>query len=149
MVEIKSIFANMTDNNIPFERRRTQRYVVELPVDIVLQDGSVLPVIACNMSRKGLQFRCDSWVADEIEPRGIQNHPLDAICVKAVTDFPDMDKYKSRLYARCRIVVARRLSQEEYLVGLEFVDFENGSERLLERFMSRCEAQVYGLSLSG
>jgi len=126
-----------------------QRYTVALPVDIVLEDGSVLPVVTCNLSRQGMQFRCDSWVADEIEPRGIQNHLLEAIRVKAVTDFPDMDKYKSRLYARCRIAVARRLSQEEYLIGLEFVDFENGSERLLERFMSRCEAQVYGNSLSG
>jgi c-di-GMP-binding flagellar brake protein YcgR len=137
------ISTNMTDNITPFERRRTQRYLVDLPVDIVLQDGSVLPVVTCNMSRKGLQFRCDSWIADEIEPRGIQNHPLDAIRVKAITDFPDMGKYKSRLYARCRIVVARRLSEEEYLIGLEFVDFENGSERLLERYINRCEAQGF------
>jgi c-di-GMP-binding flagellar brake protein YcgR len=149
MIDPESISATMTDDNIPFERRRTRRYKVELPVDIVLQDGRVLPVITCNMSRQGMQFRCDGWVADEIEPRGIQNHPLDATRVKAITDFPDMDKYKSRLYARCRIVVARRLSNEEYLVGLEFVDFENGSERLLERFMSRCEAQVYDQSYSG
>jgi PilZ domain len=139
----------MTDKNISFERRRGQRYAASLPVDIVLQDGSVLPVVTCNISRQGLQFRCDSWVADEIEPRGIQNHPLDAIRVKAVTDFPDMDKYKSRLYVRCRIVVARRLSQEEYLMGLEFVDFENGSEILLERFINRCEAQQYSLRESG
>lgn len=139
----------MIEKNIPFERRRSQRYAVELPIDIVLQDGTVLPVVACDISRKGLQFRCDSWIADEIEPRGIQNHPLDAISVKAVTDFPDMGKYNSRLYARCRIVVARRLSQEEYLLGLEFIDFENGSDRLLERFMNRCEMQGFSLSVSG
>lgn len=139
----------MIDKSIPFERRRTLRYAVELPVDIVLQDGTVLPVVTSNISRTGLQFRCDSWVADEIEPRGIQNHPLDAIRVKAITDFPDMDKYKSRLYARCRIVVARRLSQDDYLLSLEFVDFEHGSERLLERFINRCEAQGLGLRVSG
>ena len=138
----------MTDNITPLERRRTQRYLVDLPVDIVLQDGSVLPVVTCNMSRKGLQFRCDSWIADEIEPRGIQNHPLDAVRVKAITDFPDMGKYNSRLYARCRIVVARRLSEEEYLIGLEFVDFENGSERLLERYINRCDAEGFRKILS-
>jgi c-di-GMP-binding flagellar brake protein YcgR len=149
MVERISVPVSVIDKNIPFERRRTERYAVELPVDIVLQDGSVLPVATCDMSRKGLQFRCDSWVADEIEPRGIQNHPLDAIRVKAVTDFPDMGKYKSRLYARCRIVVARRLSQDEYLIGLEFIDFENGSERLLERFINRCEAQGFRMLVSG
>ena len=38
----------------------------------------------CNISSTGLQFRCDGWVADEIEPRGIHNHPLDQITVKVV-----------------------------------------------------------------
>ena len=43
------------------------------------------------------------------------------------------------MYARCRIIVARRLSQDEYLLGLQFKDFENGSERLLEKFIKHCE----------
>jgi c-di-GMP-binding flagellar brake protein YcgR len=59
-----------------------------------------------------------------------------------------MGKYNSRLYARCRIVVARRLSEEEYLIGLEFVDFENGSERLLERYINRCDAEGFRKILS-
>jgi c-di-GMP-binding flagellar brake protein YcgR len=50
-----------------------------------------------------------------------------------------MDKYSSKLYARCRVVVARRLSQDEYMLGIEFIDFENGSDRLLERFIRQCE----------
>lgn len=98
-----------------------------------------MPVESIDISSTGLQFSCDSWVADEIEPRGIQTHPLDQIRLKAVIDFPGMDKYNSKLYARCRIIVARRLSQDEYLLGLQFKDFENGSERLLEKFIKHCE----------
>ncbi|UCB54225.1 MAG: PilZ domain-containing protein [Thiotrichales bacterium] len=123
----------------PYERRSAHRYKVKLPVELILEDGTVLPVEATDISSKGLQFSCDSWVADEIEPRGIQNHPLDQIRLKAVTDFPGMDKYNSRLYARCRIIVARRLSQDEYVLGIEFIDFENGSDRLLEKFIRECE----------
>ena len=130
MISIKSV---------PYERRSAHRYKVKLPVELILEDGTVLPVESIDISSKGLQFSCDSWVADEIEPRGIQNHPLDQIRLKAVTDFPGMDKYNSRLYARCRIIVARRLSQDEYLLGIEFIDFENGSERLLEKFIRECE----------
>jgi hypothetical protein len=130
----------MTGNpHYPFERRNLRRHKVNLPVELVLEDGTILPVEACNISGRGLQFRCDSWVADAIEPRGIQNHPLDRIRLKAITDLPDMDKYNSRLYARCRIVVARRLSQDEYLVGLKFIDFENGSDKLLNLFIRRIE----------
>jgi len=125
--------------SVAFERRNTHRYKVKLPVELILGDGSVLPVESIDISTSGLQFACDSWIADEIEPRGIQNHPLDQIRLKAVTDFPGMDKYNSKLYARCRIVVARRLSQDSYLLGLEFIDFENGSERLLEKFIRQCE----------
>ena len=125
--------------SVPFERRSSHRFKVKLPVELILEDGTVLPVESIDVSVKGLQFRCDSWVADEIEPRGIQNHPLDQIRLKAVTEFPGMDKYSSKLYARCRVVVARRLSQDEYLVGIEFTDFENGSDRLLERFIRQCK----------
>ena len=98
-----------------------------------------MPVESIDISYTGLQFSCDSWVADEIEPRGIQIHPLDQIRLKAVIEFPGMDKYNSKMYARCRIIVARRLSQDEYLLGLQFKDFENGSERLLEKFIKHCE----------
>ena len=125
--------------SVPFERRSSHRFRVKLPVELILEGGTVLPVESIDISVKGLQFRCDSWVADEIEPRGIQNHPLDQIRIKAVTEFPGMDKYSSKLYARCRVVVARRLSQDEYLLGIEFIDFENGSDRLLERFIRQCE----------
>ncbi|MBT8129971.1 MAG: PilZ domain-containing protein [Gammaproteobacteria bacterium] len=125
--------------SVPFERRSTHRYKVKLPVELILEGGAVLPVESIDISNTGLQFSCDSWVADEIEPRGIQTHPLDQIRLKAVIDFPGMDKYNSKLYARCRIIVARRLSQDEYLLGLQFKDFENGSERLLEKFIKHCE----------
>ena len=125
--------------SVPFERRSTHRYKVKLPVELILEDGTVLPVESIDISNTGLQFSCDSWVADEIEPRGIQIHPLDQIRLKAVIEFPGMDKYNSKMYARCRIIVARRLSQDEYLLGLQFKDFENGSERLLEKFIKHCE----------
>ena len=133
--------------SVPYERRAAPRFRVKLPVELILEDGTVIPVEASDISSRGLQFSCDSWIADEIEPRGIQNHPLDQIRLKAVTDFPGMDNYNCRLYARCRIVTARRLSQDEYLLGIEFTGFENGSERLLEKFIRQCE-QKYQQRLS-
>ena len=115
------------------DRRQSFRHPVKLQVDLVLGDGSILPVEASGISANGLQFRCDSWLADEIEPRGIQNHPLDRIQIKVVADLPISGE--NRLYARCKIIVARRLSQEEYILGLEFVDFERSSEKVLARFI--------------
>lgn len=121
------------------ERRHGYRFPVQLQVDLVLANGSILPVETCNISDNGLQFRCDSWLADEIEPRGIQNHPLDQILIKVVANLPvDGD---SKLYAKSRIVVARRLSQDEYELGLEFISFEIDSGKVLERYVATLEVE--------
>ncbi len=108
----------------PFDRRNSHRYRVELALDLVLENGSILPVTANNISEHGLQFSCDGWVANEIDPRGIHNHPLDNIPLKVVFNLHD----NSKLYIRCHVVSARRLSQDNYLIGLAFVDFEGGGE---------------------
>ena len=115
------------------DRRQSFRHPVKLQVELVLSDSSILPVEATGISARGLEFRCDSWLADEIEPRGIQNHPLDRIQIKVVADLPISDE--NRFYARCRVIAARRLSQEEYVLGLEFIDFEKSSEKVLARFL--------------
>lgn len=117
------------------ERRLGHRFPIQISVDLVLEDGKILPAEACNISDSGLQFRCDSWIADEIEPRGIQNYPLDQIKMKLVTDLPMPGE--NRIYSKCKIIAARRLSQEEYLLGIEFIDFENNSARILERYIKQ------------
>ena len=113
------------------ERRNNLRHRVSLELDLVLVNGGILPVTANNLSENGLQFTCDSWVANEIEPRGIHNHPLDHIQIKVVIPFSNDQK----LYARCRIIAARRLAQETYLIGLKFISFENGSDNVLLEFL--------------
>lgn len=133
----------MTPLKVSHERRGSHRFKVNLPVELVLEDGTVLPVVACDISANGLQFRCDSWLADEIEPRGIQNHTLDQIRLKAVAEIPNHENPDAKLYARCRLVVARRLSQEEYLLGIEFIDFENGSEIHLLNFIRKIRQDMH------
>jgi hypothetical protein len=34
------------------------------------------------------------------------------------------------------------MSQDEYVIGLAFVDFENGSERLLEKFIRQTNGDL-------
>ncbi len=115
------------------ERRLSFRYRVELPIELVLADGAVLTVDACNISTEGIQFKCDCWLADEIDPRGIQNHATEHIHLKVVASLPLIES--TRLYVRCRVVTARRLSQDEYLIGLGFVSFENGSDKILDCYL--------------
>jgi hypothetical protein len=120
------------------ERRQTPRYEIELSIDMVLDTGNILTVNSRNISSSGLQIICDCWVTDAIEPRGIQNHAISHIRFKAITELPIGDKTK-KLYTTCRIMSVQRLSQEEYMLNLAFIDFENGTENVLDEFLDQFE----------
>ncbi|MCW8924180.1 MAG: PilZ domain-containing protein [Gammaproteobacteria bacterium] len=118
------------------ERRQVTRYDIELDIDLVLESSAILPVKTLDISQQGLQFACDGLAANEIEPRGIQCHPLDHLKVKVIANLPVGEK-KKKFYASCKVIAARRLSQEEYLIGLEFFDFEKNSEKVLSDYISQ------------
>jgi c-di-GMP-binding flagellar brake protein YcgR len=120
------------------ERRQSPRYDIALAVDLVLDDGNILSVDSRNISSSGLQVICDSWVTDQLEPRGIQTHSISHIRFKAITELPVGDE-KLKLYTRCRIMSVQRLSQDEYMLNLAFIDFENGSEKALDEFIDQYE----------
>ena len=120
-----------------FERRLAERHSLQLQIDLVLENGTILPVETSNISSTGLQFICDSSVADEIEPRGIHNHPLDRHSVKVVGELPI--NLSSKFYARCKIVSARRLSQDTYLIGLGFLNFEGDGGKALNKLITEFE----------
>lgn len=124
------------------DRRKEPRYMSTLDIDIVLEDGTILPVQTQDISLHGLQFKCDGSIADEIDPRGIQNHSLDQLKFKVVAKFPTREKQK--FYASCRVITARRLSQEEYLLGLEFFDFEKNSEKVLQSYINKLALKELG-----
>jgi len=120
------------------DRRKTPRYEIELSVDLVLENGSILTVTSRNISSCGLQIICDAWVTEEIEPRGIQSHSISHIRMKAITDLPIGDETQ-KLYSNSRIMSVQRMSQDEYMLNLAFVDFENGSEQALDKFLDQYE----------
>lgn len=114
------------------ERRLSFRHQVDIPVDLLLENGTALKVNACNLSLKGILFNCDDWISHKIESRGIQHHPLDHIQI-GITAELDKDK---KLYASSRIVIARRVSQDKYQIGLEFIDFQQNSDDNLQAYIN-------------
>jgi len=66
------------------ERRQVKRYSIELDIDLILEDGTILSVKTLNLCQHGLQFKCDGQTVNEIEPRGIQSHPLDHLKTKSL-----------------------------------------------------------------
>ena len=118
------------------ERRQSPRYEIELSVDLVLENGSILTVSTRNISSCGLQIICDAWVTDEIEPRGIQSHAISHLRLKAITELPIGDETE-KLYSNCRLMSVQRMSQDEYMLNLAFIDFENNTEQALDKFLDQ------------
>lgn len=118
------------------DRRKTPRYEIKLSVDLVLDNGSILTVTSRNISSCGLQIICDAWVTEEIEPRGIQSHSISHIRMKVIADLPIGDETQ-KLYSNSRIMSVQRMSQDEYMLNLAFVDFDNGSEQVLDKFLDQ------------
>ncbi len=122
------------------ERRQALRYPTELEIDVILADGTLLSVTTHDISVNSLQFKCDIEIANEIEPRGLQNHSMDRQQFKIVAKLPI--ETKPKLYASCAVTAARRLSQEEYILSIEFVDFENSSEKVLLDYIKQLHQEV-------
>lgn len=118
------------------ERRQSSRYEIDLPVELVLSNGTMITVNARNISNNGVQIACDAWIADEIEPRGLQSHSISHLRFKIVADLK-VDDTIQKFYANCRIMAVHRVSQEEYLLSIKFLDFENGTLSLLNKYLEQ------------
>lgn len=118
------------------DRRQTPRYEIDLPVEIMLENGDIVPVTTRNISSCGLQIICDSWVTEKIDPSGIQSHAIGHMHMNTVTELLIAGE-TIKLYANCRMMSFQRMSQDEYMLNLAFIDFENGSEKSLDAFLDQ------------
>ena len=118
------------------ERRQSPRYAIDLVADMVLNNGDLVSVNTRNISGSGLQIICDSWVTEEIEPRGIQSHSTSHLRIKLILGLP-VENNTEKLYVNCRIMSVQRLSQDEYTLNLAFTGFENNSEQVLTKFLGQ------------
>ena len=127
---------------MPKERRKVARYMTQIDIDIILKDGTILPVQTHDISLNGLQFSCDGQIANEIEPRGLQSHALDRLKVKVIARFPTSKTEK--FYASCKLIAARRLSQDAYLINLEFYEFEKNGGQVLQNYIEQLALDELG-----
>ena len=120
--------------NRSIDRRLSPRFNVQLEVLIILEDGTALPAQTLNLSANGVKILCDSWVTDEIEPRGIQNHAACHTNLKVIIALGACDR---KLVTRCRIRSAQRLSQLQFCLNMAFRSLEQDSQRHLDAYLQQ------------
>ena len=111
---------------------RETRYPLNTRIELEMADGAKLFVNSSNISISGLQFSCNNWVAKKIEPKGIHLHSLDHINLK-------MRLEEHNLNAQGQIVFARRVSQDEFFIGVRFTRLDDDSQDNLNTLIQRYE----------
>ena len=123
------------------ERRVTTRFDDKIQVDIILSNDSVLPIEICGISNKGLQFTCEGWLADEIEPLGIQKLAMSRRQLIINANLP-FDNFSKSVVIHSYVNAVRRLSQDEYLIGLEFENIADGGAAILEEYIQQLSMEL-------
>ena len=118
------------------ERRVAPRYEDRIQVDLVLPDDIVLPVEICGISSNGLQLTCDGWLADEIEPQGIQKLATGRKELKISANLP-FDRTSKNIIIHSIVIAVRRLSQDKFLIGLEYSEIEDGGDEILDEYLEQ------------
>ncbi|MEJ2644797.1 MAG: PilZ domain-containing protein [Gammaproteobacteria bacterium] len=114
--------------------RRYPRYETDLPLEIRTASDGTFTGRVRNLSLGGIEFSCDRWTADELLPPGHQAFPGQPIEVQV--QFPlSPQGAEARIEAHGEIVVSRRLSQNEYRVGMQFVTLEGDAQQALEQHL--------------
>ncbi|MGA7801102.1 MAG: PilZ domain-containing protein [Gammaproteobacteria bacterium] len=114
--------------------RRYPRFATDLPLEIrTVADGTFTGRVR-NLSLGGIEFSCDRWTADELLPPGHQAFPGQPINVQVQFSISSGGA-EQLIEAHGEIIVSRRLSQNEYRVGMQFITLEGDAQTALEQHL--------------
>lgn len=122
----------------PDGRRSYPRVHAAVPVRVSETPSGAVEVITNDLARCGMQIRCDRATAQRLCPqpdvaRDTPTYPMSL----QLTVF----KLALRVNIHARIVhltlIPDALPAQEVAMGVEFVNFQNGGETVLERFVEQ------------
>lgn len=109
-----------------------------LPAELIVSGHKRLFASTFDVSRTGIQVICDAITTEEIfgtpQGDGPSRHPH----VKVKLRLPHPDADPSRIEADCRAMFSRRVSEQEFRVGLQIDAISAEHRAMLERFVDGC-----------
>ena len=99
--------------------------------------GEVIHALTVNLSPAGIQLACDRVTANSILPISHRPLPARASQVDVRLRFPESSGMPDIIDARCVTIFSRRIAENEYRIGLQFLSFNDGAYGKLERFLDR------------
>ena len=115
------------------ERRIYKRFETDLPVIVQADSGDRLECRAMNVSLAGMEVRTDRYTVTQVCPKGEKTTPDQSPVVRMQLDLPTTDGSTRSIIVDCRILIVRRVSQEDYHLHIQYEFFQgNGYDELEE-----------------
>ena len=117
--------------------RNQQRVDVATEVRIEKPDGSSLVCFVSNISRTGLMINCDQNEVRTLIPAQRAPAPGAWIEVKASFAVPVVAGQPVSIVAHGHIVHMRRISRNEFQIGVQFAEFEGNGFQYVDNYVSK------------
>lgn len=119
-------------------KRDHPRIKKSLPAELIAPGDKKLHASTLDVSRTGIQLNCDGVTAEGIFGASRQAGPSRHPKVKVALRILHPSSGPARIEAECLAVFSRRVSEQEYRVGLQIESISDESRKLLEGFVDEC-----------
>lgn len=100
-----------------------------------MPDGEVIHAITVNLSPAGIQIACDRVTVNSVLPLSQRRVPKRTREVEVRLRFPESSGMPDVIDARCAAVFSRRVAENEYRIGLQFLGFDGEDYQKLEHYL--------------
>jgi len=119
------------------DQRHHPRIEKSLPVELVTAGGEIHHATTLDVSKAGIQLLCDGatikGVFGSVRPDPSRRPTVD-LSLRLM--HPEVGS--ARFKVVCKAVFSRRLSEQEYRIGLRFESIPEGAREILSAFVDDC-----------
>ncbi len=117
--------------------RDQQRVETSLDVVAILSEQVTVNCKATNVSRAGMMISCDEKTLNRLVPNQTSPAPGQWIEISTQFSLPVVASQNVTVSADCHIVYLRRVSRDEFHVGIQFCRFEGNGHQYVDQYVSR------------
>ena len=118
-------------------RREYPRVAIELLVELHLAEHRVVYAQSVDLSLAGIQLLCDRVTRDIVFPQGQPDGPSDRPQFRVRARLPDHVGTQSDEWFDADVegVIERRVGEDQYRIGLQFMELDTEASALLEELV--------------
>lgn len=116
-------------------KREHPRVNLSLPIQVIRANGVVIHSTIFSLSRDGLQLSCDHQTARLIIPKLQQKLAVEPVQIHVRFRLPLSSRPPVEIDVHCLAKYVRRTSQDNYHIGLNYIDLDDDDIDGLERYV--------------